>query len=329
MKKILLSLSLILTGLLSAETVDIFFIPEGVLTTTQSTTQIVTDPFNSTNQSVTATSETSSLSAGAETEVSKYAKSLTLPLAYSWKNYSASLSVPYFFERTMHYSVGDKTTSGLGDISLGIGYSGDFDTRDSYLLNLLLKLPTGDDKKMADGFLVPLGTGTVDYSASLLMTRKYEDYFFRFKISGRLNSVAKKCAEICYADQDNIAGTKYIETINYDIKNGNSVKLLLGCDYNVWSRLDILSALDLAIYGDGTTELTKTYSWNRPAVSQPSMPNRQELIMADLNLGAKYTLALWEVGTYLSIPVYTQREVDNNEEERSIGFKLKFDYKFF
>jgi len=331
MKKLIFALSLVVTGIMSAQSVDILFIPEGVQTTTQSTAQIITDPFNSTTSTVStqkpvvsSSTEVSSFSAGAETEVSKYAKSITLPLAYSWKNYSASLSVPYFIERSMKYSVGDKKTSGIGDVSVGAGYFNTIDALDSlgYQLNLLVKLPTGDDKKMADGYLVPLGTGTVDHSLGLTLTRKYGDYFFRFKTATRINSIAKKSTEIVYANQG-------VETINYDIKNGNSVKMSFGCDYSIWSRLDLLTALDLSVYADGTTDLSRTYSWNRPAVSQTGMANKQELTMMDFNLGASYNLAIWEVGAYLSIPVYTKRETDNNEEDRAVSFRLKFDYKFF
>jgi len=315
---------LVLAAILSAQSVDISFIPEGVQTTTQSTAQIITDPFNNTTQTVLTTPETSSLSAGAETEVGKYAKSLTVPLAYSYKNYCASLSVPYFFERSMNYSVGDKTASGIGDISLGAGYFNTIDALDTigYQVNLLVKLPTGDDKKMTDGYLVPLGTGSVDYSFGLMLTRKYGDYFLRFKTSGRINSIAKKSTEITYANQG-------IETINYDIKNGNSVKFCFGCDYRIWSRLYLLTALDMSVYGDGTTDLSRTYSWARPAVSQNGIANKQELTMMDFNLGASYNLAIWELGAYLAVPVYTKRETTNSEEDRAVSFRLKFDYKFF
>jgi len=94
-----------LVATLSAEEIYIPLLPDGILVTT-STTQTITDPFNGTTQPQATTPEIFNLSGGAETEVNKFAKTITVPLAYSWKNYNAGISVPYFIERSMYYKSG-------------------------------------------------------------------------------------------------------------------------------------------------------------------------------------------------------------------------------
>jgi len=137
-----------------------------------------------------------------------------------------------------------------------------------------------------------------------------------------MNSITKRIIEVSYPE----AG---VETINYSIKNGDSFKVNFGCDYNIWSRLEIMTAIDISVYFDGTTDISKSYSWNLPTVKKSGIANKQELTLADFSLGASYDIAFWQVGAYLSVPVYTERESSNNEAEREMSFKFKFDYKFF
>lgn len=74
-------------------------------------------------------------------------------------------SVP-FLQREVVESAGLAHTQGIGDLSLGLGWNGDFGRRLFFQLRGFGKLPTGDASAVYEERPLPLGTGSFDYGAT-------------------------------------------------------------------------------------------------------------------------------------------------------------------
>ncbi len=248
MKKILFLLAILIAinteQLLSQETISITFTPEGVETVTESTDQLLTDPLNNNDSQYTGNLENIenqlfnfSTTVGMSVDISENSKAITIPFMFTYDEFLFDVSVPYYLSRKMIYSDGIKETSGLGDLSVGVDYLKEIN-KIWYQANFDVKLPTGDENKLVDNYLIPLGSGSTDYSISAKISKYFENNFsFHGSLSYRFNGEVDRTIKLKHFNED---GTERgIETIDYTITNGNVFSASLLTKYSILKNLSL------------------------------------------------------------------------------------------
>ncbi|MBD3165208.1 hypothetical protein GF324_01275, partial [bacterium] len=182
---------------------------------------------------------------GAEVAVNPSTRSLTLPVSTRFRKTDLSLKLPFIFSRTMDYASKTASASGVGDISFTVGRW--FKVSDYMLYpEFMLKLPTGDAEADDGGYLVPLGSGSTDFSLGLgSMFEVYKGRVFA-RMQYRNNGSDTRVAEY------DVNGTTFQS--EYDTKNGNL--LLINGEYSqpINTRFAGFGGLSLLFGGDGTTD---------------------------------------------------------------------------
>ncbi len=344
MKKIIITLlfCLFLVSTLCGQGIHITFTPEGVRSATENTDLLLSDPlinqatfyvpptFQAKKDEASGAAKKgesagalAGASVGAETEVSGPNKSLNIPINYAWKDYNFGLTLPFIMQRKMEYAVESKSAAGIGDISVSAGYNGLF--RDIlYSANIFFKLPSGDDEKMVDGYLVPMGTGSTDMVLSGSGMKVFDRYSITGSIILKLNGSSEKIAEIVYADDMDLnPNTTDFETINYTIKNGGMFSLIGGYDYFYDDKWTFGGWMVLSVIGEGSTDEKHTYSWNSPESSVSGISNRQDMTLIDLIPKASYRVMFTDLTLMMKIPLVTSRNPNNNEGSRGVTVLLK------
>ncbi len=326
----------------SAQGIDITFTPEGVQTVTENTELVLSDPTVSQTtlylpqtqedqKKESSGSETASdlggFSIGVESEISGANKSFSLPLRYAWKHVSVGATVPYIFQRKMNYTLNSVEASGIGDVSANIGFNGGRENF-SFSANAFAKFATGDDEEMVDGYLIPLGTGSLDLVFHLSAMKTFN----RFSLSGsgsyRLNGSSEKIAEVTYADdQDGDLTTTDIETVNYTITNGNMFSFMGRFDYSLTPKWTVGAAATMTIVEEGETDADHSFSWSEPDYSTTGQSNHQDMTLVDIVPMVSYYLFVADLTVMAKIPVMTERNEFNNEGDRDMTFLLKLSRK--
>ncbi len=334
-------LLIVAAGAARAQGVQITFAPEGVQTVTENTTLLLADPLIDQTTFYTPPAflqkqhEASGavpgeegaqpplgLDVGLEFQVSPENKSLVLPLGYTWKSLHIGASLPYIMQRRMKYSAGTKEAAGLGDISINLGYSGAGSSL-NYHAALFAKLPTGDDENQVEGYLVPLGTGSTDLVFTLAALKTFERFSLSGNILYRLNGSGEKIVEMVYP-----GSADSLETITYDIRNGNIFSCTAGLDYYLAPKWILGLTADLMIVGEGTTDARHSFSWNASAYEVADVSNKQDMTLLDLTPNVSYYLWMTDLMLLAKIPVITERHEANKEAERDMTLLFKLSRSF-
>ena len=336
MKKLLVLLATLLACkmLLLGSDLESSFTTEGIETVTHNTEVLIEEPLiNKIKEKKDKhfienfNPENMELKIGVETIINGSGSSLNLPIMYSYGQFNISAQIPYFLARKMKYTLETVETSGLGDVSVGVGYTNQaFDM--FYNLHLDVKLPTGDDGKMEDGFLVPLGSGSTDFMLTTSASKFVTD---NFSIGGgfsyKFNGSSSKIAEITRLDSaNNVQG---IESVDYTITNGNALNLNINCDYYWDYGLSFGGDFAFKAIGDGETDKEHSYSWNDETNKLEGLSNKQAVTMLDLKASATYNISIIDITAGAKIPLFTERDENNKEGDREVGIFFKIDYSIF
>jgi len=337
-KRILLFLLVFMVSCLFSDTVLITITPEGVETVTENTELILSDPF--VVEIITSTTEPeeekedseeaetgklTGFEAGMEMTVTGPTKAISLPLGYTFKKINFGLTVPYILKREMKYLLKTKTASGIGDISFKVGTSR-WMKDINFGLNIQAKLPTGDSDNMEGGYLVPLGTGSTDFVLDLSAFKYFQKYSFSGNLTFKVNGTSEKTAELIY-DVDNNPATEEIETVKYDIHNGNMLIFKGNFDYylNKWT---VGGLLVFATTAEGSKDLTRTNNWGGPTVKENDISNLQDMTLLDIIPMVSYRLLRTDITLLAKIPILTKRNEANDEDERKLVVSFKVGREF-
>ena len=332
MKKLLFSLFLALSSfsLVLGQGIYFTFTPEGVQSAIENTELLLSDPLlnqAATYQSPGFKQQKSQAAQGAEgggftgftigveTEVSKNTKSLSLPLNYYWRNFNLGLTLPYIYQRKMIYALETKEASGIGDIAVSAGYTGGISSL-LFSFNVYSKLPTGDEEKVVEGYLVPLGTGSTDWVVNLAALKSFK----RLSIHGsgfyKINGASQRIAEVVH--------TQGIETIDYEIHNGDMLSITGGFDLALSYSWILGLWGSYTSVGEGSTDAAHSFDYNEPSYTVTGISNKQDMTLVDIIPNISWSLSGFDLSLFLKIPVVTERNEDNNEGDRNLTviFKL-------
>ncbi len=337
-KRILLFLFVFIVSCLFSDTILITITPEGVETVTENTELILSDPF--VEEIITGTAEQeeekedseeaetgklTGFEAGIEMTVTGPTKAISLPLGYTFKKINFGLTIPYILKREMKYMLKTKTASGLGDISFKVGTNRWFKNI-NFGLNVQAKLPTGDSENMEGGYLVPLGTGSTDLVLDLSAYKYMQKYSLSGNLTYKLNGISEKTAELLY-DVDNNPATEEIETIKYDIHNGNMLIFKGNFDYylNKWT---VGGLLVFSTTAEGSKDILRTNNWGGPTLKENDISNLQDMTLLDIIPMVSYRLLRTDITLLAKIPILTKRNEANDEDERKLVVSFKVGRKF-
>ncbi|MCK4357742.1 MAG: hypothetical protein KAW92_03195 [Candidatus Cloacimonetes bacterium] len=331
-KKFILCVVLFLlsvTPIFAQQGIQITLTPEGVESVIESTELIITDPFvddiitpESAEDTEAEIQKASIIKVGVEMVVTGPTKNIKLPLSYSYKNLNLGVSIPYIYKRQMSYVVTTKKSSGLGDVSFNLGLS-KRTLKNTYDFSLFMKLPTGDDENMVDGYLVPLGTGSTDFAIKLMTARRFKNAYISWNVIFKQNGISKKIAEIEYFDNPDS-----IETVKYEIKNGNMIILSGMLDYYLARRLTIGGVVVYTNTGEGSSDIKHSYSWGIPDEEEKGVSNKQDMTLVDFIPTISYQLPKMDMILMAKLPIYTKRNEENTEGDREITISFKIETSF-
>ncbi|MCX6640573.1 MAG: hypothetical protein NTW14_08850 [bacterium] len=326
----------VLIGCAAADGIDLTFAPEGVQTASQKTELLLSDPLINQiiyydNPLLLAKKRehwglnapgmgAGGFSVGLEAEVSGVNKSFSIPLKYTWHDVTLGVHIPYIYQRKMYYALATKEASGLGDVSFNLGY-GRAKKGLVFSATLFSKLPTGDENKMVGGYLVPLGTGSLDWVFNLSVKKFLDKFAFSGNASLRINGTSDRTAEILFNSVPNTPDS--IETVNYDIRNGNMFTLTGSFDYYLGTRWTLGTVLALSIVGEGSTDASYSYNWGAPGYSTTGLSNRQDMTLLDLTPMVSYDVHLTDLTLMAKLPLITRRNEANQEDDRGVSVLLR------
>ena len=334
MKRIIIfsSLVFITTLLYSQVRLETGFTTEGIETVIKNTELLIEEPLANKiiNLKKPMQGNEINMSIGIETMLNSSGKLLNIPINYRYKHVDFSVLLPYYFNRKINYSIETAETKGFGDAVVGLGYKNGSSSF-VYYFHLDVKLPTGDDGKMENGYLVPLGTGSTDFMFYTSVSKYFND---KIVLSGKfmykLNGSSTKIAEIVRLDNpDGNTGIEDIETIEYNIVNGNFLNIDASLAYLLKFGLSINADIAYRFIGEGNTNKKFSYSWTDDTKEITDISNKQDVKMLDFRTNLVYSNTLFDISAGIKIPLYTQRDEDNVEKDRSPGFYFKIDYNIF
>ena len=177
---------------------DLYFTKEGLGDVIQSSELIINDPLNQNNSLGNQSTKQKDLicfsALGVGSFVSTGQKLIVIPISHRINKVAFSVNLPYYFERTMKYEIGNKQQSGVGDITCSGGY--DYERKSMQWKNKLqVKLPTGDAEAEDDGYLVPLGTGSFDFALNSSMYYHTKAMGLGLDLNYRISGKSKRLSE--------------------------------------------------------------------------------------------------------------------------------------
>lgn len=317
--------------------IEITFTPEGIRSATENTELLLSDPlinyssfyvppaFKDEKATASGAEEEGAAAFGGfgiglETEVSGPNKSISIPLNYAMKKFNFGVTLPYIYQRKMEYQAESKESSGIGDIAVSAGFGSWLGNSMLFNLNVFAKLPTGDDEKMVDGYLVPLGTGSTDWVFSLSLMKIFSRFSFSGNFSYKMNGASEKIAEITHTNIDSI------ETINYDITNGDMLNFTGGLDFFLSPNWTIGGWVNFITVAEGSTDEEHSYTWKQ-GYTETGLSNKQDMTLVDLIPMLSYRLMMTDLTLMAKIPVVTERNEDNNEGDRGLTILFKLGRK--
>lgn len=262
----------------------------------------------------------------AETAITPTSRFIRLPVNYRHNQYTLSLLVPIYFERSMAYSHGTESSSGIGDVQLKLSYnsSGVYRGETYYSrFSIDLKLPTGDESNQENGFLVPLGTGTTDVTIANNMFYTVRGYDLISTVSYRISGSYNQVAEIRFADQE------FPDIIEYSVSNGNTFTFNAVGRYPLSDIVYANAGLATIINSSGSMERTYVASNGEFTNTTGEVSANQDFTFVDLKAGVSIYLFNTDLIFNLMVPLYTQRNASNSESERSTMFYVRLSRNLF
>lgn len=326
----------------TAQNINIYLVKENVEALTTNTRFLLTDPLTidrsinlpgvlelkslssiETDYGIDSTAGSlTNLSIYFETAITPTSMFLRLPIRYRIKDFSISMSIPYYYHRAMEYSYGNVSSSGIGDLQFGANYK---IRKDNIFTEFTLnaKFPTGNANKQVDGYLIPLGTGSTDFQIGNFFMFEKEKYNIISNISFRLNGSHSRIVEISYPDNNET------EIIEYKIANGNTFSLNTAYIYKLRYGFNALAGIGVISNSEGKLSRTHTYSWDRPTSEYLDQSACQNFLYVDMNLGLSYAIFKFDIVLNVRPPIYTIRSESNTEENRSVIFFVRLSRKLF
>lgn len=256
------------------------------------------------------------------TDITPNSKFLTLPLSYSWKDFTFSGTIPFYLSRKMTYSHGTEKGKGFGDMSLKVNYKkklGDFRTE----YNLNIKLPTGNEANQVNGYLVPLGTGSTDLMGQGILIYKKNKSVYYSNLTFRLNGKMERIAEITYPEDGGV------ETINYKVNNGNALMLNTSYSYRIWKYAVLVGGISGAFNNSGKMDRLHSYSVAKSDTIYKGLSADQNFIFVDLNPAVVLTYHDLQLSLSCKLPAYTKQNANSSVAGRKVGFYARFIYAIY
>lgn len=247
---------------------------------------------------------------------------LRVPFRYTLGNLRLSVSIPYYFHRSLAYTHGKVSTRGLGDIQTSLVYrlrSKSF--RSEFIADA--KLPTGNHNKQIQGFLVPLGTGSYDFSLGNISNYRINRFSVIGNANYRISGSHHRLVQITYADIDET------ELIDYTITNGNTLTANLVFNYRLGYGVALMAGASVLNNSDGSFSRTHTYNWDKPKEEYSNLSAQQDFTYVDLNLGLTYNIFGFNFFANFRPPLYTLYNEVNTDKKREPMFYFKVSRKIF
>lgn len=237
-------------------------------------------------------------------------------------NLSIQVGIPYILQRTMKYYDKDVTASGIGDVTIDASYIWPFaDSGNVFNTRVCVKLPTGDSEAMDGGYLVPLGTGSLDF----LIGSKFVKDTYKYSLLGNLlfrkNGVNKKTVQMIDASDPS-----HMITSDYDITNGDMFNISTFGRLAVGSRWELWLGAGAVVIGDGETKYT-TVDNQSSTTETGGFSNNQGMTLLDLYPGLTYNLGIIKPYFGLKIPVVSSYKNDVDKESRDLTFIAQLSYQ--
>ncbi len=322
-----MALAFCFVSFLYAEVIYVNVIPESVETLTRNTEFINSDPenlMNSLGRSGLEDEEdlyeetAGQLGIQAETVVSMRNIYFNLPVRYRWKGLTAEAKLPVILKREIRYDEVSKSASGLGDAIVKFSYR----FKRKTLLNesmVHVKLPTGNQDKRVDDYLVPLGNGSLDFILQNTVHYRMDMFTLYNSVSFRINTGHERIVQINHTDA--FQGT---ETVTYTVRNGHLFTMNSSVTYPVNLRAAAIAGLSLSVNGEGELERQHSFSGTKSGFTVTGLSAEQDFVFIDLLPAIVYTLYRTDMMICGRIPVLTIRNDANSEESRKaeIFFRL-------
>lgn len=259
-----------------------------------------------------------------ETSISPDCKFLKIPLKYSFGQLSINSSIPYFYDRSIEYAQGPVSTTGFGDFQLGLSYDIAADNL-TFQPSLNASLPTGNASKQVDGFLIPMGTGSLDLVTGAVISYNSARFSVNNNLSYRLSGQGTRSVVLLHEQ-----GT---EEIDYKITNGNTILLNSVFNYVLTNEVMFRAGLNSVVNSDGRLSKVHTFDWDEEGRSRvmeyDDLSANQEFIFFDASAGVQVSLLGYSVLFSMKQPLYTQFNENTPRPDRKLEFYFKFSKGLF
>ena len=235
------------------------------------------------------------------------------------ENFRAKVRFPWVLERKLEYFGQEATGSGLGDISVDVSYRKFLAKKRQRLeFTASIKLPTGDEENEDDGYLVPLGTGSVDGMAKVTYARMAKETSLLASLLYRLNSASETITEWPSSDPARpVVNTSRVTNANQLVGGLFGRKQMSG---KLWVHL----GATLMITGSGNSEIET----DDPDFGTSSSENdlQQGSTLLDLFPGVSYQLG--KLSPYLGVrlPVITSYDNESLDDSRDTAVVFQISY---
>jgi len=237
-------------------------------------------------------------------------------------NLSVEVGIPYILQRTMSYYDKEAEVNGIGDVTIDASYIWPFaDSGNVFNTRFYVKLPTGDSEAMDGGYLVPLGTGSLDLMIGLKFVKDTYKYSLLGNLLFRKNGVNKKTVQMI-----DVSDPSHIITSDYDITNGNMYNLSAFGRLSVASRWELWLGASAIIVEDGETKYT-TVDNQTTTTEIGEFSNNQGMTLIDVYPGFTYSFGVVRPYFGLKIPVVSSYENDVDKESRDLTFIVQLNYQ--
>ncbi|MBN1970901.1 MAG: transporter [Candidatus Delongbacteria bacterium] len=318
---------LLLVSALYSQSLEISFTNPGVDNFTTQTGHLIADPSSASDfksivkqQSESEASEKSNFGIGVETFVNEDVKYVTIPLQYTISNFVLKAEVPYIFNKKLNYFEDSAEASGIGDIRFSISYNTLFNEI-FFSITPGIKFPTGDYDSTDGNLLVPLGTGSMDYTFSIHLLK---DFTETFGLEGgfftKFNGTSEKKAEII-----NEEDPAQNQIIDYEITNGAIFKFDVCGNYYFMDNMTFALNTGLTVMTEGSKDKTITYT-DGSSDKLTDLSNEQDGLYLDISPYITYRFLRLNLTAGVSIPVFTQRNDNNTEDDRTISLFTKINF---
>ena len=312
------------------EIVNIGITSEGLRQATESTSLLLADPILT---ELLAPEEDTfpggeppqagDIAIGGRIEVRDSQKSGVLTPSYRIsERFSVKATVPLIWQRRLAYTDGDAEASGIGDIAVDLAYDWPHELAEGRLrLDLQVKFPTGDSEKMDGDRLVPLGTGSLDYSFAALFARELGNWGFVGNAFLRRATVNEKVVELVDADDADL-----LSTTTYELSAGNQFGLAAHFRRALNDKWDAHLGTNLLFVGDGEAEYETRDNQGSPKVTGGyDIENGMKLV--DGLVGVSMRLGFLRPYVGLRLPLLSSYSRGGDDPDRDLAIMLQIIYQ--